>query len=184
MDKFDCKHFHPGRYQSGNVSEKMEIRMLRKSDFEVFTVSDGKNIPVKTLDVTPNIVKKHLIDQRCVIIPSTSNHSCAYRYIPSDDIPTLVPSNLSYIRCQTEEVAITLAIWLSSKNVSDAILTESRRGGTTFKRLFRKIPIPEIVLRGTVLENVKCADRKLIELNNLASRISTTDGKLSFSCSG
>ena len=166
---------------AGRPEEYMKIRTLKREMFSGMVFEYGENTAHERL-VTPSLIKLHTLDDKCVIIPSVVDYIGAYRFIPSDDKPTLVSSRMAYLRCPNILIAVSLSLWLRHPRVVEAIRTEFRKKGRLKEmtaEFIGHIPVPEgmlqphIVGRALEIDNeIQASHKRLTELVGELSEMS------------
>ena len=82
----------------GRPETETKVRVLSRQMFSGLVFDIGENSS-HTKAITTSTLKFHALDDTCVIFPSLVDYVGAYRFIPTDDIPTFISSRMAYLRC-------------------------------------------------------------------------------------
>jgi len=151
---------------SGRKNIEGEVRFLTRDMFSGVNFVVGRN-SAKKLEVTPGMIQLHALDDKCIVIPSLRDYVGAYRFIPSDDIPTAVTSRMGYFRCPSRAIAVSFALWLRHPKVIEAIRCEfkqKRRMKEMTEEFLGNIPVPEVILQPHIVERATEIDDKIAKL--------------------
>ncbi len=132
------------------------------------------SVSVKGKRYSPTLIEKHALDENCVVFPVTNKYVGATRFIPMDDIPTVVGRNMMYLRCPNFSIAVSLSLWLQSRRVVEEVQAafEHKRSVTKLDSQFiGHIQVPEEILNPLLVKKAVDIDRKiesnLREINQL-----------------
>ena len=147
--------------------ETQKIRVLTKQMFSGVGFNTGEN-SARTRSVNPGSMKLHTLDETCVVFPSLTDYVGAYRFVPSDDIPTITAERMAYLRCPNILTAVSLSLWLRHPRIVEAVRHEFRkkRGKNSKEMNFTflsVIPVPEGMLQPHIVGRALEIDNKIVE---------------------
>ena len=161
------------KYNRGDT-KRMRVRVLSTGMY------DDRNYRIQVLEreVSVNAVNIHSLDDKCVVIPDITDYKGAYRFIPTKDVPTLIGTRSSYIRCPSVEIALGLALWLQSGTVVAVIREEFKRLDDLKemnKQFLEDIVVPGESLNKIVLDKALKLEEKIynthLELNEMIQEL-------------
>ena len=147
--------------------EVQKIRVLTKQMFSGVAFDVGEN-SARTRSVNPGAINIHTLDETCVVFPSLTDYVGAYRFLPTDDIPTITAERMAYLRCPNILTAVSLSLWLRHPRIVEAIRHEFRkkRGKNSKEMNFTflsVIPVPEGMLQPHIVGRALEIDNKIVE---------------------
>jgi hypothetical protein len=132
------------------------------------------SIAVKDKRYLRTLVEKHALDENCVVFPVVDRYAGAIRFMPTDDIPTVVGRNMMYLRCPNFSIAVSLSLWLQNRRVVAEVQAafESKRSLKELDSKFiGQIQVPEEILNPILVKKAVDIDMKiesnLREINQL-----------------
>lgn len=161
---------------AGRNNIEAEVRYLTRAMFSGVRFDIGKN-SAKKMEVTPGMLQLHALDDTCIVIPSLRDYVGAYRFIPSDDIPTAVTSRMGYFRCPSRTIAVSLALWLRHPRVIEAIRNEFKQKRRLKEMTFEflgNIPVPEVILQPDVVKEALRIDEEIAEHHRSINALTDT----------
>ena len=151
---------------AGRKNIEGEVRFLTRAMFSGVNFDIGKN-SAKKMEVTPGMIQLHALDDKCIVIPSLRDYVGAYRFVSSDNIPTVVTSRMGYFRCTSSTIAVSLSLWLRHPRVIEAIRHEfkqKRRMKEMTEEFLSDIPVPEVILQPHIVDRAIQIDDEIVQL--------------------
>jgi hypothetical protein len=140
----------PGSYRIGKNLEEMTVRYIRKRDTVIPFMSILDVTTTERAMLKRDAVERHALDEGCIVIFDMHDFTGGPIFIPVDDVPTVTRGKSLVIRAERDVLA-TIAIWLNSRVVIEAVRNEV--GKKTATEDAKSIPIPDTVLSKDIVDN-------------------------------
>lgn len=144
------------RFYKGQPSTVGPLRVL-KVKHSVGTSLDVDRNFVLEEEYTSRVVEMHTLDECCVVIPNLKKFVGGYRFLPVDDIPTVVSASMGYLRCPNLLIAMSLSLWLRNPMIVAEVNREfklKRRLKEMDFNFLSNIPVPEEILDYDIMKRV------------------------------
>ena len=162
-------HVLKKRFYKGRPSTVGPLRVLKVKNTVGTSLNMDYGVVHEEEEYDTAIIRKHALDECCVVIPNLRKFVGAYRFTPIDNVPTVVSASMAYLRCPNMLMAINLSLWLRNPRIVNEVNKEfklKKRLKIMDFKFLSSIPVPEEIIDYDIAKRVIEIDASIKEQYN------------------